>query len=72
MQFFQPAPRHASLLYDSYIDASQQKLSNLYAAKAMFLALDKRRSSMMDAMMVGFGVAMFLCFLGYTALCEGL
>jgi len=28
--------------------------------------------SMMDAVMVGFGVAMFLCFLGYTALCQSL
>jgi len=27
---------------------------------------------MMDAVMVGFGVGMFLCFLGYTALCNGL
>jgi len=27
---------------------------------------------MMDALMVGFGVGMFLCFLGYAALCNGL
>jgi len=35
-------------------------------------AVDEWRSSMMDAIMIGFGVAMFLCFLGYTALCEGM
>jgi hypothetical protein len=33
---------------------------------------DNRRSPMMDAMMIGFGTAMFLGFLGYIALCEGL
>jgi hypothetical protein len=36
------------------------------------LILEKRRLPMMDAVMVLFGLLMFLAFFGYTSLCENL
>jgi hypothetical protein len=63
---------HARHLYGFYIDALQHGPSNLYARGAMFRVLEKWRPSMLDAIMVIFGVGMFACFLGYTALCEGM
>lgn len=63
---------HAGDLYGFYIDALQHKPSNLYARTAMFRVLEKWRPSMLDAIMVIFGVGMFACFFGYTALCEGM
>lgn len=59
-------------LYVSYIAATQRPLSNLYGRPAKFLPLKIWRPPMMDAVMVLFGLLMFVAFLGYTTLCENL
>lgn len=60
------------ILYGSYIAALRRPLSNLYEEPAKFPSLEKRRPPMMDAVMLVFGVGMFVVFLGYTTLCENL
>jgi hypothetical protein len=59
-------------LYGTYIVAAQH-VARIYTQRSRCSrTLMDWRSSMMDAIMVGFGVAMFLCFMGYTAVCESL
>jgi hypothetical protein len=58
-------------LYGFYI-ARCSNCPRIYMQAQPSSAPHERRSSMMDAIMLGFGAAMFLCFLGYTALCESL
>jgi len=59
-------------LYDFYIDAPLRVLSNTQGLAGDVLTGNKWRPSMMDAVMIVFGVGMFVCFLAYTALCEHL